>query len=274
VSADDEPRKRAPILVGHDFGDDDEATQLDLSAAGLRSLSSSPAPAPSEPIVTEVLLERPRIDDKHDDIREEKSGSRVVPLAEDSRRLIGTRSGPMAVLGGEGIDDEADDETVQLTRPAFAGGRALPPPPKAPALVDDETGPLVRPLDAVHIDIGKDVSNDRTLSRPKIHRMTFSPRDDVAKGGTDTRKRAATGSPPPDLEDEEPPGRLVIAAPDDATVFVDGTARGTGTVTLDEVHRHRRLAVRVHRPGCRPWSRAVSLGGRDELRITATPEPR
>ena len=75
------------------------------------------------------------------------------------------------------------------------------------------------------------------------------------------------------MEDERL-GLLVIEAPADATVYVDGEERGFGTVEIKNVDRHRRLAVRVHRPGCRPWSRAVSLGGRDEIRVTATPEPR
>jgi hypothetical protein len=288
VSGDDKP-KRVPILVGDDF-DDDEATALDLSADAYRAAvqaraqdaSDPPASAPSltdndaSPAKTEVLLERPEFETVH----KETSGSRVVPLGDGAARLIGSGSGPNAVWDDE---DDDDDRTLQLTRPVFEHGRAVPdrPLPKVrnvPIPGEDETAPLVRPLDAMHLDINDDLADDNTLSRPKIQRMTFRPEPPSRGRGpenTDTKKRAATpsASPPPDLDDEKP-GRLVIEAPADATVFVDGVERGGGTVTIDDVHRHRRLAVRVHRAGCRPWSRAVSLGGRDEVRVTATPDPK
>lgn len=69
-------------------------------------------------------------------------------------------------------------------------------------------------------------------------------------------------------------GLLVVDAPPDAMVFIDGAQRGTGRVEVSALDRFTQVAIRVHRVGYKPWSRTVSLDGRDELRVVPELEPR
>lgn len=76
--------------------------------------------------------------------------------------------------------------------------------------------------------------------------------------------------PPPETSDEVS-GRLLIAAPADARVFVNGVAHGVGTTEVREVGRHSQVHVRVHRRTHGPWSRTVSLNGQEKLLVPAQP---
>lgn len=69
-------------------------------------------------------------------------------------------------------------------------------------------------------------------------------------------------------------GVLVVDAPAEATVIVNGVERGRGTVKVDELDRDARHAVRIHCPGFAPWSGSVSLQGKPAAKIRPALKPR
>lgn len=203
--------------------------------------------------------------------------------------------------GDRSGDDDDDAETVLLSRPAPRDDDPTDPPSAAPS-----SEPNIRALDAVSFPpVLNEVADDKTLSRPKIARMKFRPSDLPAVGGegaafADTQKREQAGAaskrvpprplpPPPGPSKPRPhvsrtsplgddaaqrEGRLIIDAPAEAVVFIDGAERGGGMVNVEGVDRFGRVAVRVHLTGYKPWTRRISLDGEVELRITPELEPR
>ncbi len=204
--------KGAPIRVGEDFNDE-EATLLDVSldavraavrarrpveppvrAAGAEKRAPPPSVADDDLEKTE-MLDRPDLDD----VPAPAPPRGVVPLGADAARLLGkTDRGdpnpPRTESFPALLSDEA--ETVMLARPQWSsdevGARSAEP--------DAAQVPPVRPLDELaHTATFDDPSDDKTLSRPKIARMTFrkdQPRIDDEPDGADddTRKRAPAES--------------------------------------------------------------------------------
>ena len=74
--------------------------------------------------------------------------------------------------------------------------------------------------------------------------------------------------------DEPADGVLVVEAPPDASVTVNGVERGRGVVRVLELDRFARHAVRIHCPGHVPWSGSVSLEGRPAAKIKPSLRPR
>lgn len=69
-------------------------------------------------------------------------------------------------------------------------------------------------------------------------------------------------------------GVLVVEAPADASITVNGVDRGRGVVRVSELDREARHAVRIHAPGFQPWSGSVSLQGKAAAKIKPTLKPR
>jgi hypothetical protein len=84
------------------------------------------------------------------------------------------------------------------------------------------------------------------------------------------RPRAARQAVEPDAFD----GVLVVDAPADATVTVNGIDRGRGTVRVGDLDRVARHAVRIHCPGFAPWSGSVTLQGKAAAKIRPALQPR
>jgi hypothetical protein len=84
------------------------------------------------------------------------------------------------------------------------------------------------------------------------------------------RPRAVRPAVEPDVFD----GVLVVDAPADATVTVNGIDRGRGTVRVGDLDRVARHAVRIHCPGFAPWSGSVTLQGKAAAKIRPALKPR
>ena len=69
-------------------------------------------------------------------------------------------------------------------------------------------------------------------------------------------------------------GVLVVEAPVDASITVNGVDRGRGVVRVLDLDRDARHAVRIHAPGFQPWSGSVSLQGKPAAKIRPTLKPR
>lgn len=69
-------------------------------------------------------------------------------------------------------------------------------------------------------------------------------------------------------------GTLVVEAPGEASVVVNGVDRGRGVVRVTGLDRHTRHAVRIHCPGHLPWSGSVTLEGKPAAKIRPTLKPR
>ena len=65
-------------------------------------------------------------------------------------------------------------------------------------------------------------------------------------------------------------GLLVVEAPTDAAVFVNGIERGRGLVRVDGLDVHARHTVRIVAAGHQPWSGTVSLEGRTAAKVRPT----
>jgi hypothetical protein len=69
-------------------------------------------------------------------------------------------------------------------------------------------------------------------------------------------------------------GVLVIDAPADAVVTVNGTERGRGRVRVSGLDRHARHTVRIQCNGFHSWSGSVTLDGRAAAKLRPTLKPR
>lgn len=69
-------------------------------------------------------------------------------------------------------------------------------------------------------------------------------------------------------------GVLVVEAPADAVVVVNGVERGKGVVRVTDLDRNAKHAVRIHAPGHQPWSGSVTLEGKSAAKIRPTLKPR
>ena len=69
-------------------------------------------------------------------------------------------------------------------------------------------------------------------------------------------------------------GVLVVVAPGDAVVVVNGLDRGRGVVRVTDLDRSAKHAVRIQAPGYQPWVGAVTLEGRPTAKIRPTLKPR
>ncbi len=74
--------------------------------------------------------------------------------------------------------------------------------------------------------------------------------------------------------DSRADGTLVVEAPPEAVVVVNGIERGRGHVRVAALDRHARHVVRIQRPGFHTWSGSVSLDGKVAARIRPTLKPR
>ncbi len=86
--------------------------------------------------------------------------------------------------------------------------------------------------------------------------------------------RAKRPAPRPVEKHEDLDGVLVIDAPAEATVTVNGVERGRGLVKVAELDRHAKHAVRIHCSGYAPWSGSVTLQGKAAAKIRPTLKPR
>ena len=84
------------------------------------------------------------------------------------------------------------------------------------------------------------------------------------------RPRLAMSPAAPEQHD----GVLVVEAPADASVTVNGVDRGRGVVRVLDLDRDARHAVRIHAPGFKPWSGTVSLQGKPAAKIKPALKPR
>ncbi len=238
-----------------DFDDfDDEATHV-LPEAEARSLASSERPAQMRSVAAQP--------------------SRARHLSSE-----GSPTNHLPPRIGE-VGEEEDTQNMAVPQEILSG---LPrPKPRLrdparghrPSLVDEvtpvPTTARVRLLSSLP-EPEHDLS-DQTMSSPNIVRMSFRPgqakrtRDQERESATPTLTDLADPTSTMGSEEAHLLGKLVVDAPEDATVYVDGVERGKGVVVVGEVDRFTHYIVRVHRPQHRPWSASVSLDGKTEAKV-------
>ena len=272
--------------AGNGFSDlDDEETYV-LSDAVARSLASSerlPSELPSREGTSRESTSR------EGSLRDNPSPSR-----QRKAQMLSTSGKRETTLPPRIGEDGEEEDTVNmavpmelllgLPRPKSSTPKPTRPLPRRPSLVDEVTpAPVatrVRPLASLpppDLDM-----NDQTMSSPNIVRMSFQASE--AKRRADAAAHAAAeptssgldeeGSLPTLESAEAYDGRLVVVAPDDATVFVDGVERGRGEIVVDELDRYTHYIIRIHRPKYRPWSTSVTLRGKAEVRVVPDLIPR
>jgi hypothetical protein len=97
----------------------------------------------------------------------------------------------------------------------------------------------------------------------------------TADGSSTGEAPKAPVRPVPSTDDEAlADGVLVVDAPTDAVVIVNGVERGRGHVRVVDLDRQARHAVRIHCPGHHAWSGSVSLDGKPAAKIRPTVKPR
>jgi hypothetical protein len=71
----------------------------------------------------------------------------------------------------------------------------------------------------------------------------------------------------PDYADEATSGTLIIYAPENGKVFINGNFQGEGRTTIRNADPFGLYHIRIHCPGFRPWSGTGSLQGKNSLEI-------
>jgi hypothetical protein len=221
----------------------------DIPSSISRGGAPAPRPLPHRPIeatnghsttapVPQVL--RLRVDDDESSTGEHGPHAAIVDVDDDSERTL-------------------PPDRLQVLRPAMK--------PIAPVVPVAQTPPTRPPRPATMVD----VVDDETQA-PDEHSESAEPPLASAPAARampdEPRARAAR------TLDEPADGVLVVEAPADASVTVNGVERGRGVVRVLELDRHARHAVRIHCPGHVPWSGSVSLEGRPAAKIKPSLKPR
>jgi hypothetical protein len=185
---------------------------------------------------------------------------------DDDQSSTGEHGPHAAIVDG---DDDDNDRTLPPDRLQVLRAPLKPPPalaatpstrPPRPStvvdVVNDETLAPDEPDDPDEPDQPSKSAEPPFASAPAARAIPEEPR---------SRSRAL----------EEPAdGVLVVEAPPDASVTVNGVERGRGVVRVLELDRFARHAVRIHCPGHVPWSGSVSLEGRPAAKIKPSLRPR
>ncbi len=170
---------------------------------------------------------------------------------------------PDGAPGGLWASDEKTPppDVSQPSLPPAPGGDEVPAEFDAagPADTDAADGPAGPPLWAdasldpnEHSDVSELVDDDASQTTG-IHAGRSRPMSELQEAGL---------------------GLLIVEAPKDAVVFLDGNDIGHGRVEIDGLNRFQSYAVRVHHRGHRPWSGTVSLKGHPEAVVRPELVPR
>lgn len=119
----------------------------------------------------------------------------------------------------------------------------------------------------------QDVTHDRPAPDARIRRTSTAVQalGDETQAPEGDAPASSTGEILADQgESVTREGVLVVEAPNDASVIVNGIDRGRGVVRVAGLDRHARHAVRIHRPGHLPWSASVTLEGKPAAKIRPT----
>jgi hypothetical protein len=271
------PGKRSvPPRVDEFDDEDDTVVELKSGSDSGAAVGSTTKPVP--------IGELAEIGDEDDDDEDEATEllPRIAPKASTSGPVSASKSavrleGPQSTPSAEGDDDDdddLDDETLALPDLAAARAAAEAAPPSETAVGaeestvdhvddddalaededDDQRHPPIRPLSSLPKADFEDPTTS-TRSSPNVVRMTFQGQE-----------RSAPRATPPGTS----VGTLLIDAPEDAVVHIDGTEHPPGPVKLENVSRFTKFKVRVIREGHAPWSATLSLNGKRAARIRPT----
>ncbi len=220
--------------------------------------SPSPLPAaiasPLPPSATDTIRPLP-----HRTIASDASATGTASVPRVTRIHIVARQSTT-----NGDQDEVPESTADIDPETTIPPQVLvkAPPPRVPTKVesrDDET------------QAGEDPDETQAPSQqappeppaPPHRRLPTSAEGDALPA----RRSPAR---PSEVHD----GVLVVDAPPEATVTVNGIERGRGTVRVGDLDREARHAVRIHCAGFAPWSGSVSLQGKPAAKIRPALKPR
>jgi hypothetical protein len=264
------------------------AVSIEYAPSAMSPLAPLPAPVGSPPVSSTPALEAVASLESVVTMTTAPEPIRPLPqrtLATDVS-ATGTRSTPrvtrIQLPADGGSITHGDDHAA----PESTGENTLPPQrtivPAAPPL-------LARRL-ATHIDASDDdteagegteehVAAVKGAASPFASPVSSSPSASASapRGHRDLPPSAEAApilrrskAPPEVLHD----GVLVVDAPPEATVTVNGVERGRGTVKVSDLDREARHAVRIQCPGFVPWKGSVSLQGKTVAKIRPALKPR
>ena len=165
--------------------------------------------------------------------------------------------------GDDVADSTAGDIDIDSTMPPHHVMKApLPPPPRVPTRVESREDETL---------VGEDSDETQAPSQPDA---VVAPTPAHRRLPASAEGDAAPVRRPPAPVAEIHDGVLVVDAPAEATVTVNGVERGRGTVRVGDLDREARHAVRIHCAGYAPWSGSVSLQGKPAAKIRPSLKPR
>ena len=176
--------------------------------------------------------------------------------------------GPEATYGDDADDAVEDIEDIRnLDASPQVTGTVAAPDLGSSSTGDDDI-PSEPAIDAV------DVPHRRVPLTAEGEPMPTRPRDPRARRDGD--QAAGQGRAPQAAFEERAiqDGVLVIDAPAEASITVNGVERGRGQVRVTDLDRNAKHAVRIHCPGFTPWSGSVSLRGKAAAKIRPSLKPR
>jgi hypothetical protein len=225
--------------------------------------SALPAPlgaTPSSMVSTEPIRPLP-----HRTIASDVSATGTASVPRVTRIHVVATSGSTTNGDDEVPEHGADIDPDTTIPPDVLVKAPPPPPPRVPTKIepsDDETVAGEDP-DETQAPSEPAPSPPPPSEAPPHRRLPMSAEGDVVP---------ARRSPSPVAEPHD--GILVVDAPAEATVIVNGVERGRGMVRVGDLDREARHAVRIHCAGFAPWSGSVSLQGKPAAKIRPTLKPR
>jgi hypothetical protein len=176
---------------------------------------------------------------------------------------------------------QAKGRAVALASQSVSSSEAPPVAPARPAAtastesMSQRRAPMARTEPAMTVDADQTI--DPSVARPRpvpeassSHRRTPASAPRVTRIVLLSETDAPRQPVRPLIPEGDNDGLLVIEAPADAQVFVNGIERGRGVVRVTDLDCEGRHAVRVVAPGHVPWSGSVSLEGKKAAKVRPT----
>lgn len=223
--------------------------------------SALPAPvAPPQPAMTSVDPIRPL---PHRTIASDASATGTASVPRVTRIHL-VAPGASTTNGDDEVPESTADIDPESTIPPQMLVKAPPPPPpRVPTRVESRDDETQAGDDPDETQAPSQQAAAEPPAPPPPHRRLPTS----AEGDAVPARRPAARA-------EVHDGVLVVDAPAEATVTVNGVERGRGMVRVGDLDRDARHAVRIHCAGFAPWSGSVSLQGKPAAKIRPTLKPR
>jgi hypothetical protein len=126
-------------------------------------------------------------------------------------------------------------------------------------------------------DRGHDAGFDDGPTTPALHSPADDAFDSISKtevAGPSQTHSLESDDATPNYSEPDPVGLLIIHAPENGKVYIDGKYQGEGRIVVSDADTFALYHIRIHCAGFRPWNGTGCLHGKASLELKPELQPR